>query len=124
MVERLEGFCSENDWMRAYNEINEFEKLLHDEGAVIIKLWVQIDKETQLARFTDRQNTPEKQWKITDEDWRNREKWDQYEEAVNEMIAKTSTTYAPWHILESVDKKYARIKALKIVIEQLEQALK
>ena len=124
MVERLEGFCSENDWMRAYNEINEFEKLLHDEGAVIIKFWVQIDKETQLARFTDRQNTPEKQWKITDEDWRNREKWDQYEEAVNEMIAKTSTTYAPWHILESVDKKYARIKALKIVIEQLEQALK
>ena len=124
MVERLEGFCSENDWMRAYNEINEFEKLLHDEGAVIIKFWVQIDKETQLARFTDRQNTPEKQWKITDEDWRNREKWDQYEEAVNEMIAKTSTAYAPWHILESVDKKYARIKALKIVIEQLEQALK
>ena len=123
MVERLEGFCSENDWMRAYNEINEFEKELHDWGAVIIKFWVQIDKDTQLARFTDRQNTPEKQWKITDEDWRNREKWDEYETAVNEMIAKTSTTYAPWHILESVDKKYARIKALKIVIHELEKAL-
>lgn len=124
MVERLEGFCSENDWKRAYNEMNEFEKELHDWGAVIIKFWVQIDKDTQLARFTDRQNTPEKQWKITDEDWRNREKWDEYEVAVNEMIQKTSTTFAPWHILESVDKKYARIKALKIVIEELEKALK
>ena len=124
MVERLEGFCSENDWKRAYNEMNEFEKELHDWGAVIIKFWVQIDKDTQLARFTDRQNTPEKQWKITDEDWRNREKWDEYEVAVNEMIQKTSTTFAPWHILESVDKKYARIKALKIVIEELEKVLK
>lgn len=123
MVERLEGFCSENDWKRAYNEINEFEKELADWGAVIIKFWVQIDKDTQLERFTLRQNTPEKQWKITDEDWRNREKWDAYEGAVNEMIQKTSTTYAPWHILESVDKKYARIKALKIVIEELEKVL-
>ena len=123
MVERLEGFCSENDWKRAYNEINEFEKELSDWGAVIIKFWVQIDKDTQLARFTDRQNNPEKQWKITDEDWRNREKWDAYEGAVDEMLAKTSTAYAPWHILESVDKKYARIKALKIVIKELEKAL-
>ncbi len=123
MVERLEGFCSENDWKRAYNEMNEFEKELYDWGAVIIKFWVQIDKDTQLERFTDRQNNPEKQWKITDEDWRNREKWDLYEDAVNEMLKKTSTTYAPWHILESVDKKYARIKALKIVIEELEKAL-
>ncbi len=123
MVERLEGFCSENDWQRAYNEINEFEKELSDWGAVIIKFWVQIDNETQLKRFTDRQNTPEKQWKITDEDWRNREKWDQYETAINEMISKTSTEFAPWHILESVDKKYARIKALRIVIEEIEKAL-
>lgn len=123
MVERLEGFCSENDWKRAYHEINEFEKELHDWGAVIIKFWVQIDKDTQLERFTMRQNTPEKQWKITDEDWRNREKWDGYETAVNEMIQKTSTVYAPWHILESVDKKYARMKALKIVIEQIESKL-
>jgi len=121
MVERLEGFCSENDWKRAYNEINEFEKELSDWGAVIIKFWVQIDKDTQLARFTDRQNTPEKQWKITDEDWRNREKWDQYEKAVDEMIAKTSTVYAPWHILESVDKKYARIKALTIIVDELKK---
>ena len=123
MVARLEGFCSENDWQRAYYEMNEFEQELHNWGAVILKFWVQIDKDTQLARFTERQNTPSKQWKITDEDWRNREKWDLYEQAVDEMLQKTSTTYAPWHILESVDKKYARIKALHIVIDALEKAL-
>lgn len=123
MVERLEGFCSENDWQRAYNEINEFEKELSDWGAVIIKFWVQIDKDVQLERFTDRQNTPEKQWKITEEDWRNRDKWDLYEDAVNEMMKKTNTSYAPWHVLESNDKKYARLKALKIVVEEIEKAL-
>lgn len=124
MVERLEGFCSEEDWKRAYNEINEFERELTDWGAVVLKFWVQIDKDTQLARFTERQNTPEKRWKITDEDWRNREKWDAYEQAVNEMLQKTSTVNAPWHIIESVDKKYARVKALEIVVEALENALK
>ena len=124
MVERIEGFCTENDWKRAYNEINEFEKELDTWGAVLIKFWVHIDKDTQLERFNDRQNTPEKRWKITDEDWRNREKWDVYEEAVNDMIQKTSTRFAPWHILESVDKKYARIRALEIVVEELEKRLK
>ena len=123
MVERLEGFCSENDWMRAYNEINEFEKDLTDWGAIVIKFWVQIDKDTQLERFTLRQNTPEKQWKITEEDWRNREKWDLYEGAVDEMIEKTSTTFAPWFVLESNDKKYARIKALEILKEEIEKRL-
>ena len=123
MVERLEGFCTENDWQRAYNEINEFEQELSDWGAVILKFWVQIDKDTQLARFTERQNTPQKQWKITDEDWRNRDKWDLYEAAVDEMLQKTSTAAAPWHILESNDKRYARIKALGIVIAELEKAL-
>lgn len=123
MVERLEGFCSENDWKRAYNEINEFEKDLTNWGAIVIKFWVQIDKDTQLERFNDRQNTPEKQWKITDEDWRNREKWDQYEAAIDEMIAKTNTPYAPWYILESNDKKYARIKALETIIDQIKEKL-
>ncbi|WP_194609012.1 polyphosphate:AMP phosphotransferase [Clostridium vitabionis] len=122
MVERLEGFCSENDWQRAYNEMNEFEKELCGWGCVLIKFWVQIDKDTQLERFNDRQNTPEKRWKITDEDWRNRDKWDLYEGAVNEMLEKTSTEFAPWHILESVDKKYARIKALRIVVGAVEKA--
>jgi polyphosphate:AMP phosphotransferase len=122
MVERLEGFCSENDWQRAFNEMNEFEKELVDAGVVVIKFWVQIDSQTQLERFSDRQNTPEKQWKITEEDWRNREKWDLYEQAVDEMLRKTSTTFAPWHVLESVDKHYARIKALQIVVDTLEKA--
>ena len=122
MVERLEGFCSENDWQRAYNEINEFERILTDWGAVILKFWVQIDNETQLERFTARQNTPEKQWKITEEDWRNREKWDLYEAAVNEMLQKTNTVFAPWHVLESVDKRYARLKALRIVTDALRKA--
>ena len=122
MVERLEGFCTEKDWKRAYNEINEFERQLTEWGAVVLKFWIHIGSDTQLARFTDRQNTPEKQWKITDEDWRNREKWPQYEEAVDEMIQKTSTEYAPWFIIESNDKKYARIKALQIIVKALEEA--
>ena len=122
MVERIEGFCSENDWQRAYNEINEFEKELYDWGAVILKFWVQIDSDTQLQRFNERQETPEKQWKITEEDWRNREKWPAYEEAVNEMLQKTNTSFAPWHILESNDKRYARVKALRIVVEALRKA--
>lgn len=123
MVERLEGFCSENDWKRAYNEMNEFEKELSDWGAVVIKFWVHIDKDTQLARFTDRQNNPEKQWKITEEDWRNREKWDVYEEAIDEMIAKTSTENAPWYIIQSNNKYYARIQAIQIVIDEIEKKL-
>ncbi len=85
---------------------------------------MQIDNETQLQRFTERQNTPEKQWKITDEDWRNREKWGLYEDAVNEMLQKTNTTFAPWHVLESNDKKYARIKALRVVIDAIKKACK
>ncbi len=124
MVERLEGFCSENDWKRAYNEMNEFEKELSDWGAVVIKFWVHIDKDTQLARFTDRQNNPEKQWKITEEDWRNREKWDVYEEAIDEMIAKTSTENAPWYIIQSNNKYYARIQAIQIVIDEIEKKLR
>ena len=123
MVERIEGFCREEDWQRAYNEINEFEEELHDWGAVVLKFWIHIDRETQLQRFENRQNTPEKQWKITEEDWRNREKWPQYEEAVSEMLDKTSTTYTPWHIIESNDKLYARIKVLRIVADALEEAI-
>ena len=122
MVERLEGFCTEDDWKRAFNEMNEFERQLTDWGAVVIKFWIHIDQDTQLQRFTDRQNTPEKQWKLTEEDWRNREKWPQYEEAIDEMLQKTSTENAPWYIIESNDKKYARIKTLKIVIKALEKA--
>ena len=123
MVERIEGFCSEEEWQRAYQEINEFEKELCDWGAVIVKFWLHINQDEQLRRFEDRQNTPEKQWKITDEDWRNREKWPEYESAVDEMIRRTSTTFAPWTIIESQDKKYARIKAIKTLIRAVEQKL-
>ncbi|MBQ9460589.1 MAG: phosphate--AMP phosphotransferase [Clostridia bacterium] len=122
MVERLEGFCSENEWRRAYHEINEFERMLTEWEAVLLKFWIHIDQDIQLERFTLRENTPEKQWKITDEDWRNREKWDEYEVAVDEMLSKTSTKNAPWYIIESNDKKYARIKTLKIIVKALEKA--
>lgn len=121
MVERIEGFCSENDWRRAYREINEFERQLCDWGAIVIKFWLQIDKDEQLKRFNDRQNTPSKQWKITEEDWRNREKWDEYEKCVNEMIKYTSTDFAPWHIIESQDKKYGRIKTLDIITDSIKK---
>ncbi|MBQ5564868.1 MAG: phosphate--AMP phosphotransferase [Clostridia bacterium] len=122
MVERLEGFCTANEWHRAYNEINEFERMLTDWGAVVLKFWIHIDQDVQLARFNDRENTPEKQWKITEEDWRNREKWAEYEIAVDELLQKTSTKNAPWYIIESNDKKYARIKTLKIIVKALEKA--
>ena len=116
MVEKLEGFTPAERCAQAYDEINGFEKELSDSGFIIVKFWLQIDKDEQLRRFTERQNTPAKQWKITDEDWRNREKWEQYEAAVNEMLAKTSSAYAPWNVIEANDKKYARIKVLQTVI--------
>ena len=124
MVERIEGFCSEDEWRRAYKEMNSMEKNWADYGAVVLKFWMQIDKDEQERRFTERQNTPDKQWKITDEDWRNRAKWDQYEVAVDEMLVKTSTTYAPWIIVEANDKLYARIKVLETVVETLKERLK
>ena len=123
MVERIEGFCAPADWQRAYGEINDFERQLYDWGAVILKFWIHIDSEEQLRRFTDRQNTPSKQWKITEEDWRNREKWPQYEEAVNDMFRYTSTDFAPWHIIEGNDKLYARVKTIRIINDAIEARL-
>lgn len=120
MVERLEGFCTEEEWKRAYQEINELEYELQKWGAILIKFWLHIDSDEQLRRFKERQETPEKQWKITDEDWRNREKWDQYETAVNDMIRLTSTEYAPWTIVESQDKKFGRIKAIQTLNDAIE----
>ena len=123
MVERLEHLTPSWRCDEAYAEINQFERSLFESGAVVLKFWLHISPEEQLARFNDRQNTPEKRWKITDEDWRNREKWPQYEQAVDEMLALTSTRQAPWVIVESNDKLYARIKVLETVIGALEQAL-
>ena len=124
MVERIEGFCSEAEWRRAYQEINEMESHMANAGAVVLKFWLHIDKDEQDRRFRERQANPAKQWKITDEDWRNREKWDQYEEAVNEMLIRTSTTYAPWIVVEGNDKRYARVKVLQTVVDALEKKVK
>lgn len=124
MVERIEGFCTKEEWQRAYKEINDMEKDLYDAGAVVIKFWMHIDKDEQERRFRERQENPEKQWKITDEDWRNREKWDQYEDAVNQMLLRTSTDYAPWVVVEGNDKNYARVKVLKTVVDAIEERLK
>ena len=124
MVERIEGFCTRQEWQRAYKEINSMERDLADAGAIVLKFWMQIDKDEQERRFKARQENPEKQWKITDEDWRNREKWEQYEEAVNEMLIRTSTPYAPWVVVEGNNKYYARIKVLETVVKAIEERLK
>lgn len=116
LVERVEGFCPETSWKRAYREINEMEESYVESGGGLIKFWLEVDKDEQLRRFTDRQNDPLKQWKITEEDWRNREKWDLYREASDEMLARTSTPAAPWTVIESDDKHFARLKTLSTVI--------
>ena len=124
MVERIEGFCSTAEWQRAYQEINDMERQLADHGTLVLKFWMQIDKDEQERRFKERMEIPEKQWKITDEDWRNREKWDEYEKAVDEMLVRTSTTYAPWIIVEGNNKYYARVKVLETVVKAMEKRLK
>lgn len=123
LVERVEGFCSENDWMRAYSEINDFEAQLVRNKIVVVKFWLTISKEEQLRRFEDRQETGYKRFKITEEDWRNREKWDEYEQAICDMVDRTSTQIAPWTLVEANDKNYARIKILKTLCKQVEKML-
>jgi polyphosphate kinase 2 (PPK2 family) len=123
LVERLEGFCTEEEWKRAYREINQFERQLVDFGTVLAKFWIQISKEEQLRRFQQREETPYKAWKLTDEDWRNRQKWDEYEEAINDMLLKTSTLTAPWTIVEGNCKWYARVKALRTLVNLLSDEL-
>ena len=123
LVERVEGFCAEADWQRAYSEINDFEHELTQAGAVIVKFWLQISREEQLKRFKEREKIEFKRFKITDEDWRNREKWDAYHLAICDMVDRTSTGLAPWTIVESNDKNYARAKVLRTVCQTLEAAL-
>lgn len=123
LVERVEEITPPERWAQGYDEINEFEHDLVDWGAILLKFWVDVSDEEQLARFKARQEDPAKQWKITPDDWRNREKYPQYKSAIDDMFRLTSTTYAPWITLESDDKKYARIKALKIIVEALEERL-
>jgi polyphosphate kinase 2 (PPK2 family) len=123
LVERVEKFCSENDWMRAYNEINSFEEQLTESGAIVAKFWMAITPQEQLRRFRAREETSYKRFKITPEDWRNRKKWPQYERAVNDMIERTSTDPAPWSVIASDDKLFARIEALERLCERIESSL-
>jgi len=123
LVERVEGFAAEDAWKRAYREINDFERQLVDAGAVVVKFWLQISPEEQLKRFEKRQDTAYKRWKLTPEDWRNREKWGRYDGAVEDMLLRTSTLTAPWTVVESNFKWYARVKCLRTVVETVSQAL-
>jgi polyphosphate:AMP phosphotransferase len=123
LVERVEGFAREAEWMRAYLEINDFEEQLAEHGIVLTKFWIHLSREEQLRRFKDRQETAYKQHKITDEDWRNREKWDAYEAAVNDMVVHTSTRHAPWTLVAGNDKRLARVQVLETACERIEEAL-
>jgi AMP-polyphosphate phosphotransferase len=123
LVERVEGLCSREDWMRAYQEINDFEHQLDRARLSVVKFWLAITQEEQLKRFEDREARPTKRYKITKEDWRNREKWGLYEEAANEMIDRTSSQRAPWALIEANDKKFARLKVLQTIVDRLEAEL-
>ena len=123
LVERIEGFATEPEWKRAFREINEFEKTLVDDGVILLKFYLMISKEEQLRRFKKRENDPTKYWKINDEDWRNRRKWDQYVTCADDMFAKTHHKHSPWHLVEADHKWYARVKILKAVTAALEKEL-
>ena len=123
LVERVEGYASNDEWKRAYDEINEFERQLAVDGHVIIKFFLHISKQEQKQRFERRSTNPLKAWKMTDEDYRNRRKWDRYEEAIDEMMLRTHTAHAPWHIIAANDKRYARVALQKACIHRFSQAL-
>lgn len=123
LVERVEGFASETEWRRGYAEINDFEQQFAEHGIVLMKYWIHITKDEQYKRFKLREQTPHKRWKLTDEDWRNREKWDQYERAVHDMVQYTSTPHARWTLIEGNDKRYARIAVLRSFCENLQRAI-
>lgn len=123
LVERVEHFASGQEWNRAYDEINQFEQLLSQDRYVVIKIWMHISKDEQLRRFQERQSDPLKKWKITDEDWRNRSKWDMYEEAAEDMFRYTSPSDCQWHIVEGENKHYARVKTNRIIIKEIEKRL-
>ena len=123
LVERVEGFCAEAEWQRAYAEINQFERQLLNFGTIIFKFWLHISQDEQLRRFQERERTHYKSWKLTDEDWRNRGKWDDYARAADDMLLKTSTPDARWTIVEANDERYARIKVLSTVVDKLAREL-
>lgn len=124
LVERVEKFASETEWTRAYREINEFERLLHDDGAIIVKLYLHISKDEQLIRFRRREEDPLKHWKINDEDWRNRKKWAEHNDAAHDMFEKTSTPHAPWTVIPANYKWYARVRVVKAIADAVEKHIK
>ncbi len=123
LVERVEGFAREDEWKRAYREINDFERQLSNADFILVKFWIHISQEEQLARFEAREQTPYKRFKLTEDDWRNRERWDDYLEATNDMLIKTSTPEARWTVLEGNCKRFARVKALRTIAEAIEAEL-
>jgi polyphosphate kinase 2 (PPK2 family) len=124
LVERVEGFAERAQWLRAYDEINSFERSLADEGMILVKLWMHVSEAEQLKRFEAREKDPLKAWKLTDEDWRNRGKHAAYEEAVEDMLARTDQPRAPWSLIEGDSKRYARVKVIETVIERIEQGMR
>jgi polyphosphate kinase 2 (PPK2 family) len=124
LVERVEGFATEVQWRRAYQEICEFERTLVDEGTILVKFWMHLSEDEQLRRFQRRQADPLKQWKLTDEDWRNRDRRQEYEAAVEEMLDRTDTTYAPWSLVEADSKRWARVRVAETVIRSIEDGLR
>ncbi len=123
LVERVEGFATEAEWQRAYQEIDDYERALCDDGMILVKFWLHLSDAEQLRRFEARAQDPLKAWKLTDEDWRNRAKRPDYEAAVDEMVRRTSTDYAPWHLVEAESKRYARVKIVETVCERIEARL-
>jgi AMP-polyphosphate phosphotransferase len=124
LVERVEAFAEREQWMRAYDEINNFERSLADEGMILIKFWMHLSSDEQLKRFKAREENPLKTWKLTDEDWRNREKHEEYRVAVEDMIARTDQPHAPWDLVEGDSKRYARVKVVNTVIARIEEGMR
>ena len=124
LVERVEGYATREQWMRAYEEINNFERSLADEGTILIKIWMHISADEQLKRFKRREKDPLKSWKLTDEDWRNREKRDVYEEAIEDMLARNDQPNAPWSLIAGESKRYARVKVIETVCERIEEGMR
>ncbi len=124
LVERVEGFAGEEEWRRAYGEIDDFERSLAQEGAIVVKFWLHVSPEEQLKRFEARAGDPLKSWKLTDEDWRNRDKRPQYVEAVEEMLERTDQAHAPWHVVAGDSKRFARVEVVRLVNEEIEQGMR
>jgi polyphosphate kinase 2 (PPK2 family) len=124
LVERVEGFATREQWLRAYDEINNFEKALVDDGMVLVKFWLHISEEEQLKRFKRREKEPLKAWKLTDEDWRNRDRRSEYQQAVEDMIARTDQPGAPWHLIAAESKRFARVTVVETVIARIEEGMR